>query len=139
MEFDLEKYLGFWYEIARIKNEFEPGMKKVMAQYSLSSDGFIRVVNSGYLGDKLHWIEGIAKTTSDPRLLRVSFYNGIFSDYKILFIDDDYSYALVGGNSDNYLWILSRESDLREDIILSLVCLAEELGYRVDELKLTEQ
>lgn len=139
MEFNLEKYLGSWYEIARIKNEFEPEMKKVMAKYSLNLDGTIKIINSGYLGDKIKWIEGIAKTTSDPKLLRVSFYNNIFSDYRILFIDDDYSYALVGGNSDNYLWILSRDSELREDIILSLIRLAEDLGYKVDKLEFTKQ
>ena len=139
MEFDLEKYLGSWYEIARIKNEFEPEMKKVMAKYSLNLDGTVKIINSGYLGDKIQWIEGIAKTTADPKLLRVSFYNNIFSDYKILFIDDDYSYALVGGNSDNYLWILSRDSELREDIILFLIRLAENLGYKVDKLEFTKQ
>lgn len=139
MEFDLEKYLGSWYEIARIKNEFEPEMKKVMAKYSLNLDGTVKIINSGYLGDKIQWIEGIAETTSDPRLLRVSFYNNIFSDYRILFIDNDYSYALVGGNSDNYLWILSRDSELREDIILSLIRLAEDLGYNVDKLEFTKQ
>lgn len=139
MEFDLGKYLGPWYEIARIKNEFEPEMKKVMANYSLNLDGTVKIINSGYLGDKIQWIEGIAKTTSDPKLLRVSFYNNIFSDYRILFIDNDYSYALVGGNSDNYLWILSRDSELREDIILSLIRLAEDLGYNVDKLEFTKQ
>ena len=139
MEFDLEKYLGSWYEIARIKNEFEPEMKKVMAKYSLNLNGTIKIINSGYLGNKIQWIEGIAKTTSDPKLLRVSFYKNIFSDYRILFIDDDYSYALVGGNSDNYLWILSRDSELREDIILFLIRLAEDLGYKVDKLEFTKQ
>lgn len=103
MHVDLKKYMGKWFEIARIKNEFEPNMKKVTAQYKLNEDDTIQVINSGYIDDTLKEIIGTAKTTNENNLLLISFRHPIYSQYKILFVDDDYQYALVGGSSENYL------------------------------------
>lgn len=73
MHVDLKKYMGKWFEIARIKNEFEPNMKKVTAQYNLNEDDTIQVINSGYIDDTLKEIIGIAKTTNENNLLLISF------------------------------------------------------------------
>ena len=96
-KFDLRLFLGKWYEVARINNGFEPEMDKVTAQYNLNDNGTIQVINSGYIGDKKRQIVGTAKTTDQSNLLKVSFFPGIYSDYKILAIGNNYDYALIGG------------------------------------------
>lgn len=139
MHVDLKKYMGKWFEIARIKNEFEPNMKKVTAQYSLNEDDTIQVINSGYIDDTLKEIIGTAKTTNENNLLLISFRHPIYSQYKILFVDDDYQYALVGGSSENYLWMLSRTPNLDKAILDKLINIAKEEKYNVNKIVLTEQ
>lgn len=97
MDFDLKRYLGKWYEIARIKNEFEPKMSKVVAQYDLNDDGSIQVINSGYVGGDFRQIIGRAIITENKNILKVSFFPGIYSDYRVLVVGKNYDYALVGG------------------------------------------
>lgn len=139
MDFDLRRYLGKWYEIARIENEFEPKMDKVVAQYNLNDDGSIQVINSGYVGGNFRQIVGHVIMTENKNILKVSFFPGIYSDYRVLVVDKNYDYALVGGDKDTYLWILSRTSKLNEDIIKDLIQVAKEKGYKVDKIRMTEQ
>lgn len=139
MHVDLKKYMGKWFEIARIKNEFEPNMKKVTAQYNLNEDDTIQVINSGYIDDTLKEIIGTAKTTNENNLLLISFRHPIYSQYKILFVDDDYQYALVGGSSENYLWVLSRTPNLDKAILDKMINIAKEEKYNINKIVLTEQ
>lgn len=139
MDIDLKKYIGKWFEIARIRNEFEPNMKKVTAQYNLNEDGSIQVINSGYINDELKEILGTAKTTNESDLLLVSFFPPIYSPYKIIFVDGEYQYALVGGGSTNYLWILSRTPNLDKEILDKLISIAKEQKYDINKIVLTEQ
>ena len=139
MDFDLRRYLGKWYEIARIENEFSPKMDKVVAQYNLNDNGSIQVINSGYVDGNFRQIVGHAITTENKNILKVSFFPGSYSDYRVLVIGKNYDYALVGGDKDTYLWILSRTPDLDEDIIYDLIRIAKEKGYRVDKIRMTEQ
>ena len=134
--FESEKYLGKWYEIARIDNRFEKNMINATAEYSLNPDGTIKVVNKGY--DKIKntekMIEGKAKII-DKGLLKVYFVPFFGADYNILYVDNDYQYAVVGGNKKNYLWILSRRDILEENIYDELVKIASERGYDVKLLQ----
>lgn len=139
MDFDLRRYLGKWYEIARIENEFEPKMDKVEAQYNLNDDGSIQVINSGYVDGNFRQIVGHAITTENKNILKVSFFPGIYSDYRVLVVGKNYDYALVGGNKDTYLWILSRTPDLDENIVKDLIQVAKEKSYKVDKIRMTEQ
>ncbi len=139
MEFDLNKYLGKWFEIARIKNFFEPDMTNVTALYKLDNNGDIVVVNEGYLGGIPIQIVGTARTTNVDKILEVSFFNNVFSDYKILFVDDDYQYAVVGGKSTDYLWILSRTPQLDKNILTELFKIAKDNKYNINRISLTKQ
>lgn len=139
MEFDLNKYLGKWFEIARIKNFFEPDMTNVTALYKLDNNGDIVVVNEGYLGGIPIQIVGTARTTNVDKILEVSFFNNAFSDYKILFVDDDYQYAVVGGKSTDYLWILSRTPQLDKNILTELFKIAKDNKYNINRISLTKQ
>ena len=136
---DLNKYLGKWYEIARLDHSFERDMEYVTADYKLLPDGMIQVVNSGYRNGKFKETIGKAKTTDISGLLRVSFFMNFYSDYRVLMIDKDYQYVLVGGNSPKYLWILSRTPQLNKNLLDDIISVAKEKGYDTDELIFVEQ
>ena len=131
---DLGRYIGSWYEIAKFDHYFERDLEYAKAQYSLRSDGKIDVLNTGIKDGKNKEAKGIAKTTNVPGLLRVSFFGPFFGDYRIMMVDENYQYALVGGSTDKYLWILSRTPQLEEATKSLILAEANRRGY--DTLKL---
>lgn len=139
MNFDLNQYLGKWYEIARIKNNFQPDMEQVTAQYNLIRDNYIEIINSGLIGDKPFQIIGRAVPTDNERTLKVHFAPDIYSYYNILFVDDNYQYALVSGNSKDYLWILSRTPELDKNIVDKLIDIAKKEDFNINDLIFTKQ
>jgi len=133
-----EKYLGSWYEIARLDHRFERNLTDVSAQYSLKDDGTIKVINSGYDTEDKEWVkaEGKAKFrgAESEGKLKVSFFGPFYSGYNILALDDDYQYALVAGNDLGYLWLLSRSPSIPEAIKSDYLDMAEQIGYDTSEL-----
>ncbi len=138
---DVKRYLGHWYEIARFDNFFEEGMDHVEAEYELLTSGDIRVINSGHdtLTGDLRVREGKAHTTRRPGRLRVSFFWIFYSDYNVMEIADDYSWALVGSRSPKYLWILSRTPALPQVTIDTITAKARLRGYDTDGLLFLDQ
>ena len=132
----LDKYLGKWYEIARIDNRFERGISNAVAEYSQNPNGTIKVVNSGIdiKTGKRQSAVGKAKTTSTPGLLRVSFFWIFYADYRVLALGENYSWALVGGSSSKYLWILSRTPILPAEELALAVSEASRRGYDTNRL-----
>lgn len=133
-EVDLNKFLGKWYEIARFDHRFERGMQQCTAIYAIKPDGKIKVSNEGIKDGKYKKSIGKAKLTDEPGVLRVSFFGPFYSDYRILMLASDYSYALVGSDSDNYLWILSRTPKLEKSTQDMLVSEAKRRGYDTNKL-----
>lgn len=133
-DFDTERFLGNWYEIARFDHRFERGMEQTKAAYTLQKDGTIKVLNTGMKNGKPKQSEGRAKLTDTPALLRVSFFGPFYSDYRIMLLDKNYQYALIGGGSDNYLWILSRSSLLSDDVKTTILDEAKRRGYDISKL-----
>lgn len=131
---DLSSYLGTWYELARFDHTFERGMQEVMAFYELRDDGKIDVVNSGIKNGKYKVAYGKAKLTDEAGVLRVSFFGPFYSDYRVLMLDDDYEYALVGGKNDKYLWILSRNPELEDEDYDKILTEASRRGYDISRL-----
>ena len=131
---DLNRYLGEWYEIARFDHSFERGVEQAKANYTLKDDGTIEVVNSGIKNGKPKTAVGKGKTTDTPGLLRVSFFGPFYADYRVMQIDKDYSHALVGSSSADYLWILSRTPGLPETAKSELLAEARRRGYDTDKL-----
>lgn len=127
--FDLNRYLGKWYEIARFDHIFECGMDHNKAVYTQCKDGIVNVKNSGVKNGEIKEITGIAKTTNTPALLRVSFFKPFYADYRVMYIDKDYQYALVGSASSNYLWILSRTPNISDSAKDTLLTEATRRGY----------
>lgn len=138
MKIDLNKYMGKWYEIARIANDFQPNMNNVVAEYIPNIDGTITVINTGYINGQRKRIIGQAINIGHDDLLKVSFDNNIYSDYKILAIDENYQYALVVGENENFLWILSRMPYIDKTIYDKFIDIANKNGFNTDKLIINE-
>ena len=136
---DLSRYLGDWYEIARFDHSFEGGLTHAKANYELNPDGTIVVTNSGLLDGKRKESIGKAKTTDTAGLLRVSFFGPFYSDYRVMMLAEDYSYALVGSKSAKYLWILSRTPELPQEVLTEILSVATARGYDTGKLIWVEQ
>lgn len=137
--FELDRYLGTWYEIARLDHRFERGLTNVSANYTLRDDGGVKVVNRGFNTKTTEWDEAIGKAyfvdAPDVGRLKVSFFGPFYGGYNILELDiENYEYALVAGPDRSYLWILARSPDLAETTVQSLVEKARSLEFPVDEL-----
>ena len=136
---DLSRYLGQWYEIARFDHWFERGMSHTKATYTMREDGCIRVVNTGIKDGKAKVATGKGKRTHLQGLLRVSFFWPFYGDYRILWVDENYQHALVGGDSSEYLCILARTSTIDESIKNTILSEAKRRGYDIDKLIWVEQ
>ena len=141
--FEVERYLGRWYEIARLDHSFERGLEQVTAEYSLRDDGGLRVVNRGYDSARQRWKEAEGKAyftgPRDVGSLKVSFFGPFYGGYNIIELDrEDYEYALVAGPNRSYLWILARQPDLDVSITQRLVAKASGLGFDTDALIFVE-
>ena len=141
-EFDLSRYLGEWYEIARYDHSFERGMDNTMAQYILQDDGKVVVLNTGWENGKFKLAEGKAKypdPKDDPGALRVSFFWFFYSDYNVMMVDKDYQISLVGSKAQKYLWILSRTPVPDPDLLQMVLEEAERRGYDTSDLIWVDQ
>lgn len=141
--FDLSKYLGTWYEIARIDFKFEENLNNTTANYSLNPDGTVKVTNRGFNYVEEEWEEAIGKAkfrdSDEEGALKVSFFGPFYAGYNVIAIEGDYQYALVAGKDLDYLWILSRETSIPENIKNTFLEKAEEIGYDTSRLIWVEQ
>lgn len=131
---DLNRYMGRWYEIARFDHRFERDMQQVTTIYAIQKNGRVKVINQGIKNGKWSTSEGKGKLTTTPGLLRVSFFGPFYSDYRVMMLAPDYSYALVGGESNKYLWILSRSPKVTPAILDTIVNEARLRGYDTSKL-----
>lgn len=136
---NLNSYLGDWYEIARFDHRFERNLTHCRANYSINDNGTIKVTNTGMKKGKWKTSTGKAKITKSPGLLRVSFFGPFYSDYRILMLGPNYSYALVGSDSDDYLWILSRTPKLDISTRRHILAEATRRGYDTTQLIWVDQ
>lgn len=141
-EFDLSRYLGEWYEVARYDHSFERGMDNTMAQYILQDDGKVVVLNTGWKNGEFKLAEGKAKypdPKGEPGALRVSFFLFFYSDYNVMMVDENYQISLVGSKAQKYLWILSRTPVPDPDLLAMILDEAESRGYDTSKLIWVDQ
>ena len=141
-EFDLSRYLGEWYEIARYDHSFERGMDNTMAEYILQDDGKVFVLNTGWKNGKFKVAEGKAKypdPSENPGALKVSFFLFFYSEYNVMMVDENYQISLVGSKAEKYLWILSR-TPVPDPVLLDMIIEeATRRGYDTSELIWVDQ
>jgi len=142
--FKLERYLGQWYEIARLDHSFERGLSQVTANYSLRDDDGVRVLNRGYSEKEKKWKEAEGKAffvkRPDQGYLKVSFFGPFYGSYIVFELDhEDYQYSLVSGPDKSYLWILARDPVMRDDLKNILLAKAATLGFDTSKLIFAKQ
>ncbi|MDO6386235.1 lipocalin family protein [Uliginosibacterium sp. 31-12] len=141
--FKLDRYLGKWYEIARLDHSFERGLSNVSAEYSLREDGAVRVLNRGYDAGTQKWkeAEGVARfvDAADTGHLKVSFFGPFYGAYGIFELDHaGYQYALISGPDKSYLWLLARSPQLDPGVRDALLAKAAALGFDTGKLILVK-
>lgn len=137
--FDINRYLGQWYEIARLDHSFERGMSDVNATYQLQGDGSVKVINRGYDTQRQAWKEAIGRALfvgdSSTASLKVSFFGPFYGGYHVIALDQqNYRWSLVAGPDRDYLWILSRDKTLPAEVREQLLSQARALGFATDKL-----
>jgi len=138
-DFELDKYLGKWYEIARLDHSFERGMNQVTATYSLRDDGGVKVENRGYSEIDQQWSEVEGKAyfvdKNDEGYLKVSFFGPFYGSYVIFELEkENYQYAFISGPNLEYLWLLSRTPKVPENIIEKFLTMSAERGFNTSEI-----
>ena len=137
--FELDRYLGEWYEIARLDHRFERGLNDVSATYAKRKDGTVSVLNRGYSEKAGAWkqVLGTARFRGDPTVgsLKVTFFWPFYGGYHVIALDkEEYGHAMVVGPRRSYLWILSRRKDMDRKTLHELVRQAADMGFATDEL-----
>jgi len=142
-DFDINRYQGRWYEIARLDHSFERGLSNVSANYNLSKNGGIDVLNKGFDRQSSRWkqIKGRAYFVKDRTVgrLKVTFFWPFYGGYNIIALDkENYSYAMICGPNRSYLWILARQKTFSNPVMDNLLKTAENLGFKTDNLIFVE-
>ena len=137
-DFDLDRYLGTWYEIARLDHSFERGLNNITANYSLREDGGVHVLNRGFSVNKNEWSEAEGKAyfvdSTDQGFLKVSFFGPFYGSYIVFELESEYQYAFISGPNTSYLWLLSRTPTVDQAVIDKFVERASSLGFDTNEL-----
>jgi len=143
-DFDVNRYLGKWYEIARLDHSFERGLSKVTAEYSLREDGGVKVVNRGFSSKDNEWDEAEGKAyfvgPENEGFLKVSFFGPFYGSYIVFELDkENYEYSFISGPDTSYLWLLSRSPGVSDDLLERFMTQASELGFDTESLIFVEQ
>lgn len=142
--FDINRYVGTWYEIARLDHGFEKGLSHVTAEYSLKDDGGLKVLNKAFNSKTGKWESSEAKAYliegPDVGRLKVSFFGPFYGSYNIIDLDEEnYSYAMVTGPTTHFFWILARQPTLENAIMQRLIQKAIALGFKLEGLVYVDQ
>ncbi len=142
-DFEVDRYLGKWYEIARLDHSFERGLSNVTAQYSLREDGGVKVLNRGFSIKKNAWDDADGKAffveSEDTGYLKVSFFGPFYGSYVIFELDQvDYQYSFISGPDTSYLWLLSRTPEVSDEVMQKFMQQARALDFDMDSLILVE-
>jgi len=138
-EFELDRYLGKWYEIARLDHSFERGLNNITAEYSLRGDGGVKVINSGFSKEDNEWQQAEGKAffvdETDNGHLKVSFFGPFYGSYIVFELDrKNYQYAFVSGPNTSYLWLLARTPQVDKKVTEQFVKRSQELGFDTSKL-----
>lgn len=134
---DLSRYMGQWYEIFRLPNRFERGLENITANYSLQSDGTVKVVNRGFKVASGQWSEATGKgrvKVPNSGELAVSFFGPFYGDYRVIRLDKNYQLALVTSSRMDYLWLLSRVPKVDPVVVNEWKLWAKKQGFATDQL-----
>ena len=137
-DFDQERYLGTWYEIARLDHSFERGLSEVTATYRANPDGSIAVLNRCFDQEEARWreAEGVARFVDSSTVahLKVSFFGPFYGSYIVFELGENYEHAFVSGFNREYLWLLSRSPQVSDTLRNEFLETITKLGFAPDDL-----
>ena len=135
--FDTARYMGSWYEIARLPHSFERGMTDGKAVYTLQDNGTVKVLNSGLLNGKLTQVSGRARQLDHLHTgeLEVSFFGPFYGLYKIIYLNNDYTLAIVTSSTMDYLWILARKPVISREELKFCIAMLKKWGFQIKLLQ----
>ena len=141
--FQLDRYLGTWYEIARLDHSFERGLSDVTATYQIRTDGGIDVLNKGYDAEKKSWRDAKGRAyflgSPDTASLKVSFFGPFYGGYHVMALDSEYRWTMIAGPSHKYFWILARTPTLPQATLNDLLERARKSGFDLEGLIMVSQ
>ena len=142
--FEINRYLGTWYEVARLDHRFETGLENISATYTMREDGGINVLNKGWNNNTGEWHQAEGKAyfveQANKARLKVSFFGPFYGGYNIIALDKkEYAYSMISGPDRSYFWILSRTKQLPEETLKALINKAKSLGFATDKLIFAKQ
>ncbi|MCS6231166.1 lipocalin family protein [Shewanella baltica] len=143
-DFELNKYLGKWYEIARLDHSFERGLSQVSAEYSLKDDGGVMVINRGFSAARNEWKEAEGKAYfvngDSEGYLKVSFFGPFYGSYVVFELDhENYQYAFISGPDTDYLWLLAKTPTVPPEVLQKFVEMSKARGFDTDSLIYVQQ
>lgn len=137
--FEIERYMGLWYEIARMPSRIEKNLNQLTEEYTREADGSIKVITNAFNTETREWKKATGKMkfarAKDVGMLKVSYFGPVYLAYNILDMDDDYKYALVSGSGLDFLWILSRDHNIPNQIRNRFMKIAAHIGFDISKLE----
>ena len=141
--FDIQRYLGTWHEIARLDHSFERGLSQVSAEYAMRDDGGVQVINRGWHAEDKRWSEAVGKAyfvgPDNEGYLKVSFFGPFYGAYVVFELDADYRYSFVAGPDTDYLWLLARTPTVPDSLLQKFKQKAASLGFDMNKLIVANQ
>ena len=141
---DLERFMGDWYVIACIPTFIEKHAYNAVESYELEGDHKVKTTFSfregGFDGTlKRYHPAGFVKDTQSNAVWGMRFVWPFKADYRVLYVDDDYSTTIIGRQKRDYVWIMARSPNIPQQEYERLTALAAERGYDPTRLRKVPQ
>jgi len=140
---DIERFMGDWYVIANIPTSIEKGAHNAIESYRLDDDGSIATTftfHKGSFGGELKTYEPRGFVSEESNAIwGMQFIWPIKADYRIIYLDEDYSVTVIGRNKRDYVWIMAREPVIAQSEYASIVSMLESVGYNTSDIQLVPQ
>jgi apolipoprotein D and lipocalin family protein len=140
-QLNVERYMGTWYEIARLPHSFQEGLQQVTAEYRLNRDGSFEVTNRGYNDAEGEWETaiGLAEPIDGMEAgFTIQFQWPFKGGYYVAELGDNYDYAVVVSNDKEFFWLLARDPGMPRWLIDQNLAQAAQWGIDVEQIIETE-
>jgi apolipoprotein D and lipocalin family protein len=137
---ELSKFMGDWYVIAAIPTLIETESYNAIENYQLDKDGTIATTftfNKGSLNGpvKTYKPRGFVIKNTNNALWGMQFIWPIKADYRIAYLNEDYTQTVIARNARDYVWIMARTPTISEADYANLTKFVSALGYDLSQLR----
>ncbi len=141
---DLDRFMGSWYVIANIPTFLEKGAHNAVETYALNDDGTIATTftfrDGGFDGEEKEYTpKGFVKDTESNALWGMRFVWPVKADYRIVYLNDDYTQTVIGRQKRDFVWIMARTPTIPDEDYASIIEFVESLGYDASKIEKVPQ